>query len=254
MSCRHFPLEFTPLISCKRPGSRAPLYKSPTTVHVFSFSADDPYFFTSLPPPGPGIIRTQVDLQGWAIEALSPSTTQLTLLKQSDPNGWANKALTIPSQMVATAAGVGEFVIKCGGPPVVTRLSSARATEMRYEHEKGLFRVAYVGIEGRRSRTSPGGGGSGPNGPGGDAECASTVPGSSLMHTIKCEIRCDMDTWAAALDIDPPPQNVGALRRHWLSEGGSGLWVPLAALFSSVVFSIFAFLAVLYPIPSPVGP
>jgi hypothetical protein len=54
------------------------VYKSPTTIHVFSFSADDPYLFPSIPPQDPTLIRTQVDLQGWAIETLSPSTTQLT--------------------------------------------------------------------------------------------------------------------------------------------------------------------------------
>ena len=67
------------------------VYKSPTTIHVFAFFSDDPYFFPSPPPPGPGIIRTQVDLQGWAIETLSPSTTQLTLLEQSDPKRWPIK-------------------------------------------------------------------------------------------------------------------------------------------------------------------
>ncbi|KIK31561.1 hypothetical protein CY34DRAFT_19797, partial [Suillus luteus UH-Slu-Lm8-n1] len=47
------------------------VYKSPTTIHVFSFSADDPYLFPSIPPQDPTLIRTQVDLQGWAIETLS---------------------------------------------------------------------------------------------------------------------------------------------------------------------------------------
>ena len=61
--------------------------------------------------------------------------------------------------MVATVAGIGEFVIKCGGLPVVTHLAGAHATEMCYEHEKGMFWVAYKGIEGWRSCTSPGAGG-----------------------------------------------------------------------------------------------
>ncbi|KAI6001088.1 hypothetical protein F5J12DRAFT_844899 [Pisolithus orientalis] len=213
------------------------VYKSPTTIHVFSFSADDPYLFPSLPLLDPSIIRTQVDLQGWAIEALNPTTTQLTLLEQSDPKGWSNKAMTIPSQMVAAVAGVGDFVIKCGGPPVVTRLSGARATEMRYEHEKGTFRVAYERAEGRRGGTSPGG--AGLNSTSGDADNGGNDLGasSSSVHTIECEIRCDMDTWASALDIvvDPPPQNVIALRRHRLSEGGGGLWLTLShdALFAA---------------------
>ena len=208
---------------------------------MFLFSADDPYLFPSLPPPDPSFIRAQVDLQGWAIEALSPSTTQLTLLEQSDPKGWSNKAITIPAQMVSAIAGVGDFVIKCGGPPVVTRLAGAKALEMRYDHEKGLFRVAYEGSEGRQSGLN------GVNGASGSL--ASATPDTSAsgedgatstttdIHTIECEIRCDLDTWASSLDIvvDPPPRSVTALRRHRLSSLGGGLWLTFThdALFAS---------------------
>jgi hypothetical protein len=111
------------------------VYKSPSTVHVFSFSTDDTQLFSSIPPMDPNIIRTQVDLQGWAIEALSPTTTLVTLLEQSDPRGWANKSW-IPQQMINTVAGIGEFAIKCGGPPVNTRLGGARSLSARYEHER----------------------------------------------------------------------------------------------------------------------
>lgn len=224
------------------------VYKSPTTIHVFSFSVDDPYIFPSLPPPDPSFIRAQVDLQGWAIEALSPSTTQLTLLEQSDPKGWSNKASTIPAQMVGAVAGVGDFVIKCGGPPVVTRLAGARALEMRYDHEKGLFRVAYESSEGRKGGLNGVNGASGPiAGATADVracgEEGTTSNGSAAtttttdIHTIECEIRCDLDTWASSLDIviDPPPQSVTALRRHRLSSLGGGLWLTFThdALFSS---------------------
>ncbi|KAF8141378.1 hypothetical protein EV363DRAFT_1391846 [Boletus edulis] len=224
------------------------IYKSPTTIHVFSFSADDPYLFPSLPPPDPSFIRAQVDLQGWAIEALSPSTTQLTLLEQSDPKGWSNKASTIPAQMVSAVAGVGDFVIKCGGPPVVTRLAGAKALEMRYDHEKGLFRVAYESSEGRRSGLNGVNGASGSmaattaDGRGGGEEgtisnSSAATPMTTDIHTIECEIRCDLDTWASSLDIvvDPPPQSVTALRRHRLSSLGGGLWLAFThdALSSS---------------------
>lgn len=209
------------------------VYKSPTTIHVFLFSADDPYIFPSLPPLDPSFIRAQVDLQGWAIEALSPSTTQLTLLEQSDPKGWSNKASTVPVQMVGAVAGVGDFVIKCGGPPVVTRLAGARALEMRYEHEKGLFRIAYEGSEGRRSGLNGVNGASGSMGgttietsAGGEESTMATTT-TIDVHIIECEIRCDLDTWASSLDIvvDPPPQSVTALRRHRLSSLGGGLWL-----------------------------
>ncbi|KAL1703420.1 hypothetical protein EV121DRAFT_292338 [Schizophyllum commune] len=176
------------------------VYKSPKTIHVFMFTADDPHLFPNIPPPEPNIIRTQTDLQGWAIEALSPTTTSLTLLDQSDPKGWSNKT-SIPTQMVNTVAGIGEYAIKCGAPPVVSRLSGARATDIRYDHDKQSFRLAYEVASARRAA----GGG------------------------VELELRCDVDTWAGSLDIvvDPPPQAIAALRRHRFSEDGGGLWLTL---------------------------
>ncbi|KAI0272796.1 hypothetical protein BC834DRAFT_1025138 [Gloeopeniophorella convolvens] len=179
------------------------VYKSPTTAH-----------------PKPNTIRTQVDLQGFAIEALSPTTTLLTLLEQSDPKGWTNKT-SIPQQMVMTLAGIGEFAIKCGGPPVCTRLAGAKATETRYEHERGLFRIEYKVSSSRRNATSQDN----------SVALSQSEDGSSSTSTplVECEIRCDIDTWGGSLDIvvDPPPQSVSCLRRHRLSSGGGGLWLTL---------------------------
>ncbi|KAF9465532.1 hypothetical protein BDZ94DRAFT_1281371 [Collybia nuda] len=184
------------------------VYKSPTTIHVFSFSAEDTHLFPNIPPVEPNVIRTQVDLQGWAIEALSPTTTLLTLLEQSDPKGWTNKT-SIPTQMINYLAGIGEFAIKCGGPPVVTRLAGAKANEMRYDHERSSFRIEYEASASRRP--------------------TSNENDSSPSPTIECEIRCDIDTWAPSLDIvvDPPPQSITCLRRHRLSSEGGGLWLSM---------------------------
>jgi hypothetical protein len=196
------------------------VYKSPTTAHIFSFSADEPSLFPNIPQVEANTIRTQVDLQGFAIEALSPTTTLLTLLEQSDPKGWTNKT-SIPQQMVTTLAGIGEFAIKCGGPPVATRLAGAKATEIRYDHERAHFRIEYEVSSGRRTSTSP------------DVSPANSrsEDGSSSSSTpiVECELRCDMDTWATSLDIvvDPPPQSTSCLRRHRLSAGGGGLWLTL---------------------------
>ncbi|KAI0091452.1 hypothetical protein BDY19DRAFT_930564 [Irpex rosettiformis] len=189
------------------------VYKSPTTMHVFAFSADDPNLFPSIPPVDPNVIRTQVDLQGWSIEALSPTTTQVTLLEQSDPKGWSNKA-SIPQQMISAVAGYGDFVIKSGGPPLMTRLEGAKVNDMRYDHDKGTLRIEY---EGCPNRTSSG-------------NDTNDTPVSSSMPTIECELRCDLDNWAASLDIviDPPPQSIGCLRRHRLSSGGGGLWLTIS--------------------------
>jgi hypothetical protein len=188
------------------------VYKSPTTIHVFSFSADDAHLFPNIPPVEPNIIRTQVDLQGWAIEALSPTTTLVTLLEQSDPKGWANKT-AIPTQMINSLAGIGDFVIKCGGPPVITRLAGAKANDLRYDHERSSFRIEYEASASRRTSST-----------------SSDESDTSALPVIECEIRCDIDTWAYSLDIvvDPPPQVISCLRRHRLSTEGGGLWISLA--------------------------
>ena len=189
------------------------VYKSPTTIHVFYFSADDPHLFPRIPPADPNVIRTQVDLQGWAIESLSPTTTLLTLLEQSDPKGWTGKT-SIPTQMINTIAGIGEFSIKCGGPPIITRLSGAKVNELRYDHDKGSFKVEYEPSRNRRHSN---------NNLNGTPEEEGSLP------TIELELRCDIDTWGASLDIvvDPPPQTISCLRRHRLSPEGGGLWLTL---------------------------
>ncbi|KAF5379410.1 hypothetical protein D9615_006499 [Tricholomella constricta] len=189
------------------------VYKSPTAIHVFSFSAEDPHLFPNIPSVEPNVIRTQVDLQGWAIEALSPTTTLLTLLEQSDPKGWTNKT-SIPTQMINTLAGIGEFAIKCGGPPVMTRLAGAKANELRYDHERASFRIEYEASASRRLSMM---------------NSDSNVDESMGSPMIECEIRCDMDAWALSLDIvvDPPPQTISCLRRHRLSAEGGGLWLSM---------------------------
>ncbi|KAA1470286.1 hypothetical protein DENSPDRAFT_797515 [Dentipellis sp. KUC8613] len=195
------------------------VYKSPSTIHVFSFSADDPNLFPNIPPVDASTIRTQVDLQGFSIEALSPTTTLLTLLEQSDPKGWATKSSIIPQQMIVALAGIGEFAIKYGGPPTATRLAGARARTMNYDHERGVFRMEY---EVSASRRSGNGDQTTSASQEGDAESASNP-------VVECELRCDIDTWATSLDIvvDPPPQSITCLRRHRLSSGGGGLWLTL---------------------------
>ncbi|KAF9265474.1 hypothetical protein L218DRAFT_957053 [Marasmius fiardii PR-910] len=202
------------------------VYKSPTTIHVFSFSADDlAHLFPPglIPPPASStaantgsisssstanasVIRTQVDLRGWAIEALSPTTTRLTLLEQSDPKGWANKT-SIPTTMINALAGIGDFAIKWGGVPIVTRLAGAKKTQVKYEHERRSWRVEYEPLARSKSNEEPG-----------------TTP------VIECEIRCDMDVWSpTSLDIvvDPPPQAISCLRRHRLSPEGGGVWLTI---------------------------
>ncbi|KAM0787368.1 hypothetical protein ACM66B_003454 [Microbotryomycetes sp. NB124-2] len=198
-------------------------YKSPSSVHIFSFSTDDSQLFPMIPDVVPPVIRTQTDLYGWAIEALSPTTTQITLLDQSDPKGWSNKSWT-PTQMVMAVAGVGDFSLKQGGPPVVTRMLGAKSTLSKYEHDRGQLKTEYVKAPVALSALSL---------PGESAEgqvvpAATTTLTPSETLSIECEIRCDCNTWSPSIDvvIDPPPTKVSCLLRHRLSSGG-GLWITI---------------------------
>lgn len=204
------------------------VYKSPTTIHVFAFSVDDLPLFPFIPPVSPTTIRTQVDLQGWAIEALSPTTTLVTLLEQSDPKGWSNKN-SIPQQMITAVAGVGEFVIKCGGPPVTTRLDGANIDSVRYDHDRGNFRIEYSVCPSRRTTTTSTSTFASLATNGESMAQKEEEEKTSTMPIVECELRCDLDTWGLALDIvvDPPPQALSCLRRHRLSAAGGGVWITI---------------------------
>lgn len=221
-------------------------YKSPSSVHLFGFSIDDPNLFPCIPPStDPTVIRTQIDLQGWSIESLSPNTTQVTLLEQSDPRGWSGKG-SIPQVMLGTLAGIGDFAIKHGGPPVCTRLGGAKSLASRYDVESETFRFEYQPAKARRSASSSiatsfpssppllmnlkgSGGGGGGNDSGSDASSLRSVSTEGSKESIECEIRCNADQWSSsfAVVIDPPQQSISALRRHRLSPNGGGLWLTI---------------------------
>lgn len=205
-------------------------YKSPSSVHVFGFSVDDTDLFPKIPPSiDPNVIRTQIDLQGWSIEQLSPNTTQVTLLEQSDPRGWSNKS-SIPQVMMSTLAGIGDFAIKHGAPPATTRLGGARALSCKYDLEKESYRFEYEAAESRRSGSS-------------STYTAFPLPvavkdpeegslhslGRKPINNVECEIRCDAEKWASSIVvlIDPPQTRISALKRHRLSPGGGGLWLTI---------------------------
>ncbi|PLW41382.1 hypothetical protein PCASD_08884 [Puccinia coronata f. sp. avenae] len=191
-------------------------YKSPASVHIFSVSTDDSNLFPSIQPPSPGYIRARTEILGWSIESLSPTTTQITLIDQHDPLGWSPKSWT-PAQLVAQVANVGEFALKFGGPPLITRIAGARITLSRYEHDKGTFRAEYTVSENvlTPAIVDP-------------SNSTIGLVDSSDASSVECEIRCDCETWAVSLDIvvDPPPTNASCLKRHKLSSGG-GWWITI---------------------------
>ncbi|EIW78015.1 glycosyltransferase family 20 protein [Coniophora puteana RWD-64-598 SS2] len=116
------------------------------------------------------------------------------------------------SAMVNAVAGVGKYTIKCGGPPVVTRLKGAK---VRYDHKWGMLRVEYEKADSRRIQSLP----------------LSAQGRLTLIGRRRCRRHCRrrqssassaaISTRTAALDIvaDPPLQNVTCLQRHRLSQG-----------------------------------
>ena len=154
--------------------------------------------------------------------------------------------------MIAAVAGVGEFAIKYGGPPIATRISGAKFVNSRYDHERNVLRLDYVPNSNPTppSSTSP----TPPKqlseestpvaanielpAPPDDDSASSSPETESLTSshqsvnvssTIECELRCDIDTWASSVDliVDPAPQTVSCLRRHKLATGGGGLWLTI---------------------------
>jgi hypothetical protein len=183
-------------------------YKSPNSIHIFSFSIEDTNLFPLIPPlPLPPTIRTQTDLSGWSIESLSPTTTSITLLDQSDPKGWSNKNQWSPQQLIQQVAGVRDFTIKFGAPPVVTRLQGGKKRKVSFDSERGIFKLEYQSDDQDQDQDL-----------------------NDYNNNIELELRCDCQVWSPLgleLIIDPPPSSVMCLSRHRLSNSGGGLWLTI---------------------------
>ena len=161
------------------------VYNSPTTIHVFVSPADDLPLFPSILPIHPPTIRTQIDLQGWSIEALSSTTTLVTLLD---------------------------------GTSIDT---------VRYDHDRGNFRIEYSVCPSRQTTTTS------------TLTFTSSITSAeakaqeeeenSTTLIVECELRCDLDTWGSALDIvvDPPPRALSCLQGRRLGVAGGGVWITI---------------------------
>jgi len=152
---------------------------------------------------------------------------------------------------VIDVAGVRDFTIKNGAPPVVTRLNGAKKRELSYDHEKGVFRVEYEAEGMGYDRDSNEEGGSevsslfeGTSTPRGSIESTSTTStrkpfnlnptdhqqAQQQSQPIELELRCDVSVWSPQgleIMIDPPPSSVSCLSRHRLSSTGGGLWLTI---------------------------
>ncbi|MBW0494125.1 hypothetical protein O181_033840 [Austropuccinia psidii MF-1] len=216
-----------------RAGARLAWDKSLTETNLLEdlndlISTNDSNLFPTIQPPSPTHIRTRTEIYGWLLESLSPTMTQITLITlvqstfqkdQQDSLGWSSKSWT-PAQLIAQVASVGKFTIKYSGPPIITRIWGARVIFSQYEYEKGTFRAKYTLSE--KSLT-----------PAFEEPFGSNTSflDPSKTSLVKCELRCDCNTWASSLHIfvDPPLIKATCLRCHKLSSGGG--WLDQYSLF-----------------------
>jgi hypothetical protein len=128
-------------------------------------------------------------------------------------------------------AGIGEFAIRSGGPPIVTRLAHAKCVSSRYDLDKACLRFEYQTSERSAHLASQSTLSASSNAALPSAEPSSFPSEKSHRHAsrgpVECELRCDTDTWSPSIDlvVDPPPISVTCLRRHKLSPGGGGSWL-----------------------------
>ena len=202
-------------------------YKSPTSIHVFytSVPPGDKEIWrhvkdSALPNGDPNVVRIQVDLLAIAIDQISPTTTVLTLVDQTNPKGWSRSGYSTTAAAVACLGDFGELkvsrhqrqeiewplVLKHGAPPVLTRLSNARVISTVYDHNPGgLYKLEY--------------------------ESSSRIEAETEgVPNIECVLRCDVKIWSSSgltLTIHPPDARISVLVRHRLSDRGSGCWITI---------------------------
>ena len=111
----------------------------------------------------------------------------------------------------------------------MTRLDGASVDSVRYDHDRGSFRVEYSVCSSRRTTTTSTSTFTNPVTDVGSEAQKEEEDKNSTMPIVECELRCDLDTWGSTLDIvvDPPPQALTCLRRHRLSAAGGGVWVTI---------------------------
>lgn len=170
--------------------------------------------------------------------------------------------------MIQAVAGVRDWAIRNGAPPVVTRLSGGvRKIREEYEPEKAHLRVEYAPYTSSSSSAAlPAAHQSPPTSPdlstttpppAIEAPSTSSSSSPSSSERTELEIRCDASVWASSSPsvspssssstfaaagpsagievlIDPPPLSVACLSRHRLSAGG-GLWLTIEHAKATVV-------------------
>jgi hypothetical protein len=163
--------------------------------------------------------------------------------------------------MIAAVAGMGEFAIKHGGPPMATRIMGAKIVNSRYDYERHTFRLDYEttapnstptmfnpsddttrvaqALERQATSEAPSQEELTPLASSSElpvvedgasfASSPADIITPSAPSAVECELRCDVDTWASSLDVivDPAPQTLTCLRRHKLANSGGGLWLTI---------------------------
>ncbi|KAK9893917.1 hypothetical protein P389DRAFT_181886 [Cystobasidium minutum MCA 4210] len=178
-------------------------YRSPTSIHLLQTSLPDDEdtvwraISDKLSAPQEGTFRLHSQLQSVALDQISPTTTSLVLVDQSNPKSWTKSGY---NAMANAIANIGDLVLKEGAPPLLVQLSGATLTASSDSHETGTCVLQYVPKDDRR------------------------------RSSVESVVRLDLDVWSpggASLTINPPPSRISAIARHRLSEKGSGCWITI---------------------------
>jgi hypothetical protein len=90
------------------------VYRSPTSIHILYTSVTDAdkaiweHVADAVPARDPNSIRTDVKLQAIAIDQISPTTTAITVVDQTNPGGWLRSSYTAMAEGVASMGDFGE--------------------------------------------------------------------------------------------------------------------------------------------------
>ncbi|KAL1919922.1 uncharacterized protein VTP21DRAFT_1854 [Calcarisporiella thermophila] len=221
------------------------------TVDFYATSASEDSLSTLLPPPLPTHTRSQVDVAGWRIEAVSLDTVKIVCVVQSDAgssaaSSWLSTPIIMgwsPSQLPINVDLLMTYLEQDGAPPNLTKLWNGRVERVTYDILRGIWRLAYIPTVSRNFRP--------PQlterksstafdyeadddkeveiepetaeereDTDGDTDEDTSVRIASHLGAVSAILRLDTRRWSLDYDIviDPPPSKVEAVRRGFGSH------------------------------------
>ncbi|KAF9438399.1 hypothetical protein BGZ76_008179 [Entomortierella beljakovae] len=193
-------------------------------IHYFATSVDDTNLYPSIPPPQSQVVRSELVVSGWYLEAIKPQSVRIVYIAQATTTSWlvpgTSGALT---EVPLAIAEVIKYLETYGSPPTLVSIRRGRATGVEYSHSKSSYRLEYVQDSNpifsghrpsyqqaldrqRRSNVDT------TAGAGSTENLHLSSPKFGPTDKLLAEIRLDAVSWAkngdCEITIDPPPSKV----------------------------------------------